>query len=406
MKIKNYPYKSHLRRVLNKHVSTKDAHSFLKERGILVHAFKKEDLAKIGADYYYSMADIEDLKEKVDSPENYKKTSRINIPTSQLDELKSTLISLTDQKLDNDEDTQVIVTSNEDGTWQFEIEYTEYKPSLINLLDVTNRKITVNVNEQGDNTSLDFNILNSHDYKKVTDIIKKVHQNSDDFNFDFSEISLVKLSIEKRISLFNNFFQHIHEPWSLVEITKLKVKRDKIGEQEDDVDQDQLAGINSALLDGKNLIENNFVKNTLKNGFYFSMATMRFENQKAPEFIELVIDFKTRPERCETNIVSSGHYEEEGLGIRTVKNLFNSEKQDNITFNFKNTLYQIYIDLLNSKEAKTESVEDEALTVFAQDGSLTFSVGDLKGIIRKEVAVSDQDYSIQNYSTDVDKKEQ
>lgn len=139
-----------------------------------------------------------------------------------------------------------------------------------------------------------------------------------------------------------------------MEITKLKVKRDKNDEEETDISKDQLAGINSALLDGKNLIENNFVKSTLKNGFYFSMATMKFENQSTPEFIELVIDFKSRPERCETNIVSSGFYEEDGLGIRTIKNLFDTETQNNITFNFKNTLYQIYVELLNSEDVPEE----------------------------------------------------
>ncbi|NRG35141.1 hypothetical protein [Niallia circulans] len=354
MKIKNYPYRSHLRRVLNKHVTTRDVNSFLKEKGILVHAFRKEDLSRIGADYYYSMANIVDLKEKIDSPTNYKKTSRINIPTNQVDELKSTLTSLTGQKLDNDEDTRVTVLSNPDGTWMFEIDYTEYKPSLINLLDVTNRKITVNVNEQGESTSLDFSLLTPHDYKKVTEVIKQVHKNSDDFSFNFSEISLSNLTKKKRISLFDNFFNYKHESWSLVEITKLKVKRDKNDEEETDISKDQLAGINSALLDGKNLIENNFVKSTLKNGFYFSMATMKFENQSTPEFIELVIDFKSRPERCETNIVSSGFYEEDGLGIRTIKNLFDTETQNNITFNFKNTLYQIYVELLNSEDVPEE----------------------------------------------------
>lgn len=197
MKIKNYPYRSHLRRVLNKHVTTRDVKSFLKEKGILVHAFRKEDLSRIGADYYYSMANIVDLKEKIDSPTNYKKTSRINIPTNQVDELKSTLTSLTGQKLDNDEDTRVTVLSNPDGTWMFEIDYTEYKPSLINLLDVTNRKITVNVNEQGESTSLDFSLLTPHDYKKVTEVIKQVHKNSDDFSFNFSEISLSNLTKKK-----------------------------------------------------------------------------------------------------------------------------------------------------------------------------------------------------------------
>ncbi|MMZ57025.1 hypothetical protein [Paenibacillus ottowii] len=108
----------------------------------------------------------------------------------------------------------------------FTINYTEYKPSMIDLLDRTDRRVEVTVNQQKDTCSLDFDTLASNDYSKVTQVINYIHQKNNDIKFDFSEISLRMLSCEKRIQLFNESFQHDHSPWKFEEIIKLKVKRD------------------------------------------------------------------------------------------------------------------------------------------------------------------------------------
>lgn len=344
---------------MSKFLNTKDTVDFLREKGICVHAFRKDDLAKIGADFYFSMNDFIKLKEKIDSPENYKNSSRLNIPYEQLPELKDALINLSMKKFDDDEDTKVRVLNNPDGTWKFEIEYTEFKPSLIDLLDTQNRKIEVSVNENPNNSSLDFNIINNHDYKKVSEVLEHVHKASQGIRFSFSEISLSALSIESRIQLFSDFFQFEHSSWELKKIMKLKVKRDKSQIEEDALTIDDLEGINSAILDGQNLIENSFVKKTLKNGFYFSMATMRFDNVENADFIDLVIDFKTRPERCETKITSSGIYQEDINGIVENKIVLDAKTQDNILFQFNNTLNHIFVGLSQQENHELEVPEDE-----------------------------------------------
>ncbi|WP_149093799.1 hypothetical protein [Paenibacillus terrae] len=207
------------------------------------------------------------------------------------------------------------------------------------------------MNQQKDTCSLDFDTLASNDYSKVTQVINYIHQKNNDIKFDFSEISLRMLSCEKRIQLFNEFFQHDHSPWKFEEIIKLKVKRDDaVKSEESSISANQLQGINSAIIDGKNLIENSFVKGTLDNGFYFSMATMRFENIENAQFIDVAIEFKSRPEKCETKLVNSGFFIEEFGGEILEENLiFESKIQDAILFEFKNVLYQIYRKLLRER---------------------------------------------------------
>ncbi|MGG4218599.1 hypothetical protein ABEW32_10245 [Paenibacillus jamilae] len=353
MQLKKYPNRLHVRKVIEQFMNSKDSRSFFQEQGILVQAVKRKDVAKLGADHYFSRKRFLELKEKIDTEHNYKKTGRIELPKEQADDLKSALLEINGVRLDNDEEnTMVTVSEAKNGDWKFIINYTEYKPSMIDLLDRTDRRVEVTVNQQKDTCSLDFDTLASNDYSKVTQVINYIHQKNNDIKFDFSEISLRMLSCEKRIQLFNEFFQHDHSPWKFEEIIKLKVKRDDDGanSEESSISANQLRGINSAIIDGKNLIENSFVKGTLDNGFYFSMATMRFENIENSQFIDVAIEFKSRPEKCETKLVNSGFFIEEFGGEILEENLiFESKIQDAILFEFKNVLYQIYRKLLRGR---------------------------------------------------------
>ncbi|KAF6614978.1 hypothetical protein ABFY57_25195 [Paenibacillus polymyxa] len=353
MQLKKYPNRLHVRKVIEQFMNSKDSRSFFQEQGILVQAVKRKDVAKLGADHYFSRKRFLELKEKIDTEHNYKKTGRIELPKEQVDDLKSALLEINGVRLDNDEEnTMVTVSEAKNGDWKFIINYTEYKPSMIDLLDRTDRRVEVTVNQQKDTCSLDFDTLASNDYSKVTQVINYIHQKNNDIKFDFSEISLRMLSCEKRIQLFNEFFQHDHSPWKFEEIIKLKVKRDDDGanSEESSISANQLRGINSAIIDGKNLIENSFVKGTLDNGFYFSMATMRFENIETAQFIDVAIEFKSRPEKCETKLVNSGFFIEEFGGEILEENLiFESKIQDAILFEFKNVLYQIYRKLLRGR---------------------------------------------------------
>ncbi|MEJ9171599.1 hypothetical protein P4K64_00370 [Bacillus cereus] len=354
MELKNYPHRSHVKRVLEKFIPPKDSLEVFKENGILINAFTKKDIGKLGADFYFSREQFLKLKHKIESKNNYKKSSRINIPSTQVTDLKEALITIQEAPID-DEDTCVKVFDKEDGTWTFEIHYTEYKPGMIDMLDKTARKVEVTVDNQKDVCNLDFDISTTRDHKKISEVLDYIHKSNIDIKFNFSEINLNELEKEDRIKLFDKFFQHDHGTWRLEKIVKLKVKRYN---SDTTVSSDNLKGINSAILGGQNLIDNVFVKSTIEDGFYFSMATMRFEHSICPEFIDLAIEFKTKPETCETKIVASGVFEEEDNEIKEKKHVFDKSTQNTILFDFKNTLYMIFNELKKEEDSSKETGEN------------------------------------------------
>lgn len=288
--IRNYPKKSSIRRVIEDHLSAKDSKDFLKKRGILVHCINKSDLAKIGGDYYLNNNDYSELKSRMDSEQNYKKSGRLSFAKENLEQFEETLISLNNQFINRDDNTKLIITKKSNGNTKILLTYDEYKPSLIDLLDKSTRQVEITLNTHSDTCSLDFDLQAPNDYKKVKELITYLTSTTGEIQFDFEEISLNKLTKLQRIELFDKFFKSIKKPWSLVEIKKLKVKRET--SEEENVLGDTLQGINSAVLDGDNLRENQFVKSTLSTGFYFSMASMRLNHSSKPQFIDLVMILK------------------------------------------------------------------------------------------------------------------
>lgn len=368
MSMKKYPYRTSVRKVISEFVTSREIVNFYKEKGILIYSQNKKETGRIASDYYMSQKSFIDLKKKIEIEHNYKKTSRISIPNGQVEILKTSLLELQSQPIGED-NAIISVLNNTDDTWKFEVQYTEFKPGMVELLDRTEKKVEVKITSSKESTNLDFDIQSKNDYHKVMEIIEKVNSLNNQVNIDFSEIKLQKLSTGKRIELFNRFFQYDHSPWSFEEIKKLKVKREEEKEPTDSngiVTEDKLSGINSAILDGKNLIENSFVKETLETGFYFSMATMRFENISDARYLDLEIEFKSRPEKCETKMVGSGEFLEFGKhDITEEKYVFDEETQDQILFSFKNVLYQIYDQLLNEEIASA--------SILIENGDITFN---------------------------------
>lgn len=342
--IRNYPKKYSIRKVIEEHLSTKDTKEFLKVRGILALCNSKKDLAKTGGDYYLNQKDYADLKGRMDVEQNYKKSGRISFQKEHLESLQESFEALGNRCINKEDNTKLTVSKNADGSAKILLTYDEYKPSMIDLLDITTRQVEIKLNTHGDNCSLDFDMQAAGDYKKVKELTMYIADNDEDITFEFQEISLNKLKKSNRIELFEKFFKAIGEPWELVEIKKLKVKRDSA---EKKIDADQLAGINSAVLDGDNLKENKFVKSTLDKGFYFSMASMRLNHITSNKFIDLVIDFKTRPEMCEVKISNSGIYvvNEARNGLAEQKSVMEGNEQEKLLLEYKNKLYEIFLEL-------------------------------------------------------------
>ena len=343
MFLKKYPSKHSVKKVASEHINNEELKSFLKQRGIFSYCTRKEDLANILSSFYFNGNDYLELKKKMDIEQNYKKTGRISFSIQKKQDLIESLIELNNTTINDSDNTRIAVTRDSSDNLKVTLSYDEYKPSLIDLLDINRRNVTIILNEGGDNCSLDYDINSPSDYKKIKELLANIKVNQEDTEIEFNEITLESLTNNQRVELFERFFRTIQNPWRLYELNKLKVKRNN---SEQSVSTDNLQGINSAVLDGTNLKENQFVQSTLEQGFYFSMASMRLNHNDETNFIDLVIEFKSRPIMCEVRINNSGRYVLDNTEIKEVKIVLEEELQDTLLMGFKDELHRVYNEIL------------------------------------------------------------
>ncbi|WHP41461.1 hypothetical protein [Lysinibacillus capsici] len=344
MFLKKYPSKHSIKKVASEHINNDELKSFLKQRGIFSYCVKKGDLADILSSFYFNGNDYLELKKKMDIEQNYKKTGRISFPTEKKQDLIESLIELNNTTINESDNTRIAVTRDGSNNLRVTLSYDEYKPSLIDLLDVNRRNISIVLNQSEDNCSLDYDINSPNDYKKIKELLANIKVGlEEDAEIEFNEITLENLTNTQRIELFERFFHTIQTPWRLYELNKLKVKRNN---DEQSVSTNNLQGINSAVLDGTNLKENQFVQSTLEQGFYFSMASMRLNKNDETNFIDLVIEFKSRPIMCEVRINNSGRYVLDNGEVKEVKIVLEEILQDSLLMGFKDELHKVYNEIL------------------------------------------------------------
>lgn len=380
MYLKKYPYKNNIKKVVDKYISLKETQEFLKPKGILISARKREDIANLTKDYYLSQADFQELKKLLDSPNNFKKMGRYMLPASEAEDFRESLESLNGNVFNHSDNTKVDIEIIDENKMNVYIQYEEQRPGLIELLETTQKSIVINVDSSEKVCKVNYSLNSASDYKKVKDLLNYIQLDS---SYNFSELLLSELETKSKINLFSNFFQFDFEEWEITKITQIKIKKDSnyrpeqvaatvneqvalslaehvatsVAEQVAEFEPSEvqtdneileeiiLEGINSALLSGENLIENSFINKVLTQGFYFSMSCIRFDNKINANFIDFVIDFKSRPERLETRIIESGEYsQDENEDIIETKRVFSEHIQTQIINEFNDILFKIFMD--------------------------------------------------------------
>jgi len=352
--MKRYPKKVDLRKTLDNYITSEEIKSFYKKKGLLIHSFRKDDVISMALPLFLSLNDYNEIKQIMDDESNYKKSTRLHISTENLEQVESALKSLCSKQQSSD--TKLRLINRAEEQLNFELVYVKHKPGKVDLLDRVERKINVHVNKNNNGVyNLDFNHSIGTDYTKIKKLVDSIKEEDPDLDFDLTEILLNSLSYKSRISLFEKFFNSDHNIWEIKEIKKLKVERD---DNQKEFNDKELEGIKTALLSGKHLKENELVKKTLEDGFYFSRSIIRFDHKDDAEFIDLKLNFKSRPEMCEMKITNSGQYEKDNNDkVIEKKKMLSPNKQNEILNLFQSKLYQIYVNLKENDDLTEINVE-------------------------------------------------
>ncbi len=372
--IEKYPEPNSLKQVFLK-LPLREVRKFYKERGIILHANSSEQIADYVPLFFWGLEDINKISELLEAERNYKKSVRIEVSDisycGQEEENEASMTLFVEsmkyaQILPNEQrdvNIESITEKTNENEAEVVISYTRKKPGMVQLLDEEMRRVplTIRKNSEG-KLNIDINHRDDNDIKKVRGLLKTLNlTETTGFKMNTSELNLEGLTTNEKIQLFINFFGNDFDEWRLIEVKNLKVtieKNEELQDNEDtkDVEEEELHGLNSALLSGNSLLTNPFVIKCLNHGFYFSYARILFEHKDNPKQVEIELNSKQRNYVLEVNVVST--YEIEDGNPQKIP-FDDSEQRAYLSF-FNDVLMSLHRQIRGSRDSNNKGFNIQA----------------------------------------------
>lgn len=180
--------------------------------------------------------------------------------------------------------------------------------------------------------------------------LKSMAGNSEESAFSLIHINLLSLPPKSSVVFFERVMKTDFEHWKLKTITGITLKKaDSVYEENEDdeteedegevVTEEALAGISQAALQGNGLQNNQFVKDTLDQGYIISSMRFRYTCKLEAEEFAIVISCKGTDLRID---IDKTYCEE---GERLYVSPFSRDRQDEIILIFQNIANSICSDL-------------------------------------------------------------
>ncbi len=284
---------------------------FAQERGIFITHVNHQQLADELANLYFENADLEKLRN-----EAYHKTTNhalsgfvVKSPKQEFD-LKNVYQNLFEgsmqkygQKL-----TAARLVDPEKKIFKASFEYRKIKPGRIEFLQDETTSFDFYMEDKGGGIwQVEIDSNRSTDSKELQALLEIGLQG----DVELEELEQDLLTSEKSINFFDALVNAgMSSAWKISDIKHLTLKmgadnREEGQDEFKEADEEQLVGISQAVLEGKGLRENSFVKQSVKSGYRFNAMTYEFQNVNTPDILVLKAEFKGRPKVFEVSIVSA-----------------------------------------------------------------------------------------------------
>ena len=225
--------------------------------------------------------------------------------------------------------------------------YNRKLPGKNRLLQDEVRYLRMNIIKKSDNEAIiDIRQPSSIDTNRAIDFLEVIIKNEE--SLSLNHIDLEKLTEKNKIELFDRVAAYHFSDWYLKTITGITVKKsedednEKIISEEDESNA-TLRGINQAILNGKGLRDNEFVSQSLNNGYYIFAMKYRYEIPNDETEFVIMLGFKGEDLRIE---IDKTYYKDDE---KTYIQPMLRKEQDIIIRNFQDCVIKVYEELLREQ---------------------------------------------------------
>lgn len=283
--------------------------TFAQERGIFLFRATKDDLAQHLTSYFYEQKELDEIRKRAFRAHLSKSTSGFILSSNEEEFSPVNILDGLRPELDEKSGVKLgAIVETSDGVFTGEMSYTVNKPGRIELLQSEPRTVDYTFRKLEDNS---FQVYveadSSGDAQKFANFIRTAMEKE----ARLETIQYDLMTSAQTIQFFDDLCAGgIDESWRMTQVNRLTFRRGKATlngesdteEEAADAKAEILSGINRAILDGKDLRENAFVKQSETDGYRFSAMSIEFEHVSDPYVVEVRVEFKLRPEIFEIEI--------------------------------------------------------------------------------------------------------
>ena len=342
--------------VQEKQISTSQIRSILKKKGIFSLVFNAEELSNEIYPIYLGSAQIDKIKELMQTESNYKKSSLMTIVPKEDDtDIDSLLEDIAEQFLkyrtcDNKYKIETI-TTDKNGQINLQISYMKQIKGKVALIKNKKKEVGVTLKNDLDSSRILVDIrqtdnLDLKEFERFLDQVNSLGGFKDLFKIE--RISLDKLTRDNKIKFFDKLSAYKYDDWSIEDIKGIDVKRAERNEEDDEEDEgeerlssDELIGITNAMFKGDSIRNTGIVKKFEEQGFYFTSMKFKYAYKKTAENFIIDINFKGT-ENVKIDIIST--YDDMD------KIVFPMAQQEEIIQKFQEVVNNIYKEIINDQK--------------------------------------------------------
>lgn len=308
-----YPARYDIEQTLGEFAQRQFVDQFAQSRGVFITKANQLEFAEVLSQFFYSHYDLEEIRDVAYKTNENEALSGFILhteddegdPVKALQELRDSGDLGTDVEIGP---INLITSKDGEDTYEGTFNYVNKKPGRIEFLQEENRSFDFKIKKTGEN---EYQILVNGSSPSDSSVFRNAVRKKLGRKARYEDMDQSALTSRQTIDFFDLLSDEgLGEDWTVVEVKQLVVRRSDDEDDVEEIDSDQLSGITQAVLDGKNLRGNSFVKETEKNGYRFTSMILRFEHNKIPSVIDIKAEFKFRPKVFIVDIID--YYKREG----------------------------------------------------------------------------------------------
>ena len=309
MSFKRYPEIKAIKEAMKK-VGTQFSGQFSRERGILINGANKDTTADFLSKIYYQWSDLQRVHDAVHRNSSQRTYYAVPLTANRgrniIREIENLSENVSSDSLVKFSGLTRIESDTDSELYQMKVEYEKSRESYIEFLGTEKRFIDVFLRkDQLGDWSLIANGYGSADNKVVRDnILRKLPE-----EVEKKYLQLDQLNSVQSVSFFNELTQNglSSLDFNYKDTIGISVKAQQDNSQENVIDDSELMrGIKKAVLQGDNLVQNQFVQDLSRDGYVFTSMTNVYvgEYNGVSMSIAIKAEFKGSPKLFEVSILN------------------------------------------------------------------------------------------------------